>query len=335
MAENFKQSPIISPHATDYMKDNLENISFDKVIATDGTNYAAFRKSLKPVYSKAWRDLAKGYFFLALLLVINVLLIKSDNFFVWAAIPVSAFLIGYTLAYLHLFIHAAAHYNLHPNKQKNDLISDYLIGVFFGIQQKNYRKIHWMHHTNLGTKDDTEHSYFNELNILFLLKCVTGIHTLSIILGRKKNTASSDGISSSIGFYLYLLLFHAVLLAILFLSGGWLLVITWLLALIVVFPILATIRQLLEHRHIKASGKINYKETNHGKVSRLFGNGVIDSSFGAAGFNRHLLHHWDPTISYTSLSSVENYLLNCADTADIVKESKTSYLKTFFALFKF
>lgn len=317
------------------MKDNLENISFDKVIARDGTNYAAFRKSLKPAYGKAWQDLAKGYFFLALILVINVLLIKSDKFFVWAAIPVSAFFIGYTLAYLHLFIHAAAHYDLHPNKLKNDLISDYLIGVFFGIQQKKYRKIHWMHHTNLGTKEDTEHSYFNELNILFLLKSITGIHTISIILGRKKNAALPFNTSSSIVFYLYLIIFHAALFSAFFLLGGWLLVITWLLALVVVFPILATIRQLLEHRHIQASGKINYKKTNHGKVSRLFGNGVIDSSFGAAGFNRHLLHHWDPTISYTALSSVENYLLNCADTADIVKESKTSYFKTFFALFKF
>lgn len=316
------------------MKDNLENISFEKVIATDGTNYAVFRKSLKPAYNKAWRDLGKGYFFLLLILAINILLINVGKSFIWIAVPVSAILLGYTLAYLHLFIHAAAHYDLHPNKRKNDFISDYLIGVFFGIQQKKYRKIHWMHHTNLGTKDDTEHSYFNELNTLFLLKCLTGIHTLSIILSRKKNTEQLENASPSVLFYVYLILFHAATLTLLFVLGGWQLIVTWLAALIVVFPILATIRQLLEHRHIQALGKINYKQTNHGKVSRLFGSGIIDSSFGAAGFNKHLLHHWDPTVSYTSLPEVENYLLDCADTSDIIKESKTSYLKTFFALFK-
>jgi fatty acid desaturase len=252
-----------------------------------------------------------------------------------AVIPLSAFLIGYTLAYLHLFIHAAAHYNLHPDKQTNDQISDYMIGVFFGIQQSNYRKIHWTHHTNLGMINDTEHSYFNELNTLFLLKCLTGIHTFSIILSRKKSTDQPEKVKSSISFGVYITLFHGMLLSALFLLGGWMLLVIWLAGLLVVFPSLAAIRQLLEHRDVQASNKINYRETDHGKVSRLFGAGIIDNSFGAAGFNRHLLHHWDPTISYTSLSTVEDYLLHCPETSDIIKESKTSYLKTFLALFKF
>ena len=109
---------------------------------------------------------------------------------------------------------------------------------------------------------------------------------------------------------------------------------TWLAGLIIVFPVFATIRQLMEHRDIHASGKINYQDTDHGKISRLFGEGLIDSSFGGAGFNKHLLHHWDPSVSYTRLREVENFLMNCPETSGIIQQSKTSYLKTFIALFK-
>lgn len=318
-----------------FMKSNLENISFNNVVSADGSNYAIFRTTLNASYKKAIMDIAKGYACLVAIFVVSVLLIKTNLFPAIIAIPVCALLIGYTLAYLHLFIHAAAHYNLHPNKKKNDLISDYFIGMFFGIQQKKYRKIHWMHHTNLGTQNDTEHTYFNQLNTLFIIKCITGIYPFAVILGRKKNIkAMSEKGFFSWTFWIYSFLFHTILLYLFFIAG-WELLVAWLGGLVIFFPFLAALRQLLEHRDTDASAEVNYTKEEHGKVSRLFGRGIIDSSFGAAGFNRHLLHHWDPTISYTSLASVEDYLLKCPETAGIIKESKTSYLKTFWSLFKF
>lgn len=315
------------------MKNNLENISFEEVADPDGTSYITFRKNLKPAYRKVKTDITKGHFFLLLTLTTIALLIKSGLFTTIMLFP-AALVIGYILAYLHLFIHAAAHYNLHPVKHINDRISDYAIGIFFGIQQKKYRKIHWMHHVNLGTKDDTEHSYFNELNIAFLVKCITGIHTFSVIVNRRRKNDLSKKSRSSIIVSLCTIVFHGSLLTILFWLGGWKLLAAWLTGLLIVFPSLATIRQLLEHRDLHASRKTNYKKTDHGKVSRLFGKGIMDSSFGAAGFNRHLLHHWDPSVSYTSLPDIEDYLSNCPKTSNIIKESKTSYWKTFIALFK-
>jgi fatty acid desaturase len=233
-----------------------------------------------------------------------------------------------------LFVHAAAHYEIHPNKSKNDRISDLFIGVLFGIPVKKYRKIHWLHHENLGKKDDPEHSYFNELNLLFLVKTITGLHTLSIILSRNKTVTRTDPKKNFLTHALYTFFFHAVTLFVLFIAGGWLLLLTWLAGLVIVFPVLATLRQLLEHRDTLAQKKVDYTETDHGKISRLFGEGIFDSSFGAACFNKHLLHHWDPTISYTRLQEVEDFLKNCPETAAIIKKSKTSYLKTFIALFK-
>jgi fatty acid desaturase len=153
-------------------------------------------------------------------------------------------------------------------------------------------------------------------------------------MSRRKNTEKSDSSSSTLLFRLYTLAFHAGLLGLLFAAGRWGLVITWVAAMIIVFPLFATIRQLMEHRDIAASGKIDYSKIDHGKVNRLFGNGPLDSSFGAAGFNKHLLHHWDPSISYTCLNEVEKFLTNCPETSAIIHKSKTSYLKTFVALFK-
>ncbi len=318
------------------MINSLESIAYNEVISTEGKSYALLRKELAPVYSKVRNDMVKGYLFLLLVLFIDIILVRFGYFKTIIALPVSALVIGYILAYLHLFIHAAAHYELHTSKAKNDLISDLFLGIFFGIAIKKYRKIHWLHHTHLGTKNDSEHSYFNELNIFFLLKSITGIHTLSVILSRGKTSGQFDNQSLSSKYYsLYTIAFHLAWNLLLYFAGGWQLVFAWLAGLIIVFPVLATLRQLMEHRDVDAPGNVNFQETDHGKVSRLFGDNFIDSSFGAAGFNKHLLHHWDPSISYTRLGEVENFLKKCPETAGIIHDSKTSYLKTFIALFKF
>jgi len=316
------------------MKDNLENISYTEVISSGGKRYSEIRTELKPAYRKVVWDMAKGYAFLLLVFTLAGIFLNNKLVSNFIVVPAGAIAAGYCLAYLHLFIHAAAHYDIHPHKLTNDRISDYCIGVFFGIAIKKYRKIHWLHHTNLGTKNDTEHSYFNELNLPFILKCITGIHTLSVIISRIRTSEQHNTQKLSWIYLLYTAIFHCLLLTALYVAGGWPLLLMWLVALGIVFPLLAILRQLIEHRNLDASGTINYHIADHGKTSRLFGKGIIDSSFGAAGFNKHLLHHWDPTISYTRLDEVEDFLLKCPETANIIRESKTSYLKVFIALFK-
>ena len=48
-------------------------------------------------------------------------------------------------------------------------------------------------------------------------------------------------------------------------------------------------------------------------------------AFGSAGFWRHLLHHWDPTVSYTRYDDLENFLMDTRLAGEIDK-SRTSYL---------
>lgn len=316
------------------MVNNLENISYLTVKAPDGKTYAQLRKELKPSYLKPLLDIAKGYFFLMLILLAAALLIRNYIINFLLVVPVCAILTGYVLAYLHLFIHAASHYDLSPNKKRNDLYSNLFLGVLFGINIHNYRKIHWQHHLRLGTKTDTEHTYFNELNFGFILKTISGYHTVKVILSRLQTTKNKPTANASVGFGIYCILFHSGMFCLLYLWAGWQLLLIWVLALVFVFPFFGSLRQLLEHRDPKADGHINYALTNHGKISRLFGENMVDRSFGAAGFNRHLLHHWDPVISYTCLKEAEGFLTHCPETASVIAKSKTTYIKTFLLLFK-
>jgi fatty acid desaturase len=316
------------------MKNNLENLRFNEVTDQSGRSYAEFRKQLFPNFRTVRADLLKGYFFLVLILADAVILSRL-GLFNWILLVAGAFICGYCLAYLHLFIHEAAHYNIHPDRQKNDRICNFFIGMLFGIDIKNYRKLHWLHHQHLGTTSDTEHSYYHPLDPLFLLTGISGVQAVSVMLERAKRTSRDDQKKSGTVFIAYTLFFHLLLLSVLFYFGGWMVAAMWLIGLLSVFPLFAALRQLLEHRDASASGKTDFSQIDHGKTSRLFGDNFIDSSFGAAGFNKHLIHHWDPVISYTRLKDVEQFLLNCTTTAENIRQSKTGYLKIFVSLFKF
>jgi hypothetical protein len=91
-------------------------------------------------------------------------------------------------------------------------------------------------------------------------------------------------------------------------------------------------RQILEHRTHDANSDLDYHKIDQGASHRMFGSGFFASTFGAAGFNRHLLHHWDPQVSYTRLKDLEMFLKETSLNEELEK-SKTTYLRTFLLLF--
>jgi fatty acid desaturase len=317
------------------MQNNLEGIGYDEVTDSSGTSYAAFRNNLQPHYPTVLRDILKGFFFL--LLVIGAVLFLDHRFpaFWWIIVPVGAVLTGYIAAYLALFIHEAGHFNIHPDKKTNDRIATVFLCLPFGLSMKAYRRIHWQHHLYLGTPEDTEVSYFNALTKLFLLETLTGIHLLRTML-RKGSTEVLTGELRRKSQQMLIAggLFHLAILAAAFFTGNWAFAITWMLGFGIFFPFFATIRQLLEHRDELADPATDFYKHPHGKISRLFVHTVLSSSFGSAGFTRHLIHHWDPQISYTRLKDIEAFLLNSEKTAPVIRASKTTYLKTFRQLLK-
>jgi fatty acid desaturase len=308
------------------MKNNLEGISFDEVFDENGVKYSVFRTSLQPHYSKVMVDILKGYLFILLL---SILIILSEYYFNlpwWLIIPAGSLFIGYIAAYLALFIHEAGHYNIHPDKRRNDRLAILFLCIPFGLSITAYRKIHWQHHIHLGTPSDTENSYFNGFTKLFLLESLTGIHLLRTMKRKEGNKLlTSEQRKNSKAMLLAGILFHLIILVISLLFGFWKFAITWFLGFLIFFPFFATIRQILEHRDELARHTTDFFKQPHGKTSRLFIHTLLSSSFGSAGFTRHMIHHWDPHISYTRLKDIEDFLLRCRQTSLYIKEAKTRY----------
>jgi len=125
---------------------------------------------------------------------------------------------------------------------------------------------------------------------------------------------------------------HLAILAALFLTGGWAAALAWVAGVGVVFPFLGALRQLLEHRSLEARGPVDYTQVDHGAYTRLFGTGMLARTFGAAGFNRHLLHHWEPSVSYTCFDALED-LFERVGMGPALDARRTTYGAAFRALY--
>lgn len=318
------------------MKNNLEGIPFNEVVDIRGISYTSFREKLPPIYPKVYFDIIKGYIFLLLFsfLIIYGSSELSHNWW-WIIIPVGSLLIGYTAAYLALYIHEAGHFNIHPNKKINDRLATIALCLPLGLSIKSYRKIHWHHHIYLGTPEDTEVSYFNGLTWLFILETLTGIHLVRVMLKKKDNPILSKDLRKRSNLMLASgVLFHLSIILPAVFFKSWAFVICWIAGFGLFFPFFATIRQILEHRDENASHLTDFTHKAHGKISRLFIQHFLNSSFGSAGFTRHMIHHWDPQVSYTRLKDVEYFLGSCKRTSQIISDSKTSYRSVFKKLLK-
>lgn len=306
---------------------NLEDIAFENVSDPSGTSYKVWRNTLQPRYSIVWRDIVVGYIAIFFLLGFSAWLHFYYPAWVILNIVVTSLGTGYFIAYLSLFIHEAGHYNIHPDKKINDQLAGIFLCAIVGLDIKTYRKIHWMHHVHLGTPGDTEVSYHNALTPGFIFETLTGLHLLKVIRKKNDNELLTDAMKKQSRTMLVIgLLFNISILIVAIATGYWHLAIVWVVALFIVFPFFATLRQILEHRSELAQANIDYSKIPHGKISRLFMSGPFSSSFGSAGFNKHMIHHWDPQMSYTRLGDIEKFLLTCASVKEIVRSSKTSYL---------
>jgi fatty acid desaturase len=223
--------------------------------------------------------------------------------------------VGYWMAYIQLFFHEAAHFGLAPKRALNDFLANLAIGAWIGQNVKVYRKVHFTHHRSLGTAEDTEQSYFERLTLRFIVESLTGVRIVRILLLRQSALREHDrNRSNSVhpkarisdrwplfaGFFA-----HVVLLALWASHRHWVALAAWCIGVGSVYPFLTSLRQLLEHRPISvADSTVLQYEAAH----RLFGDGLLSSTFGAAGFNRHLLHHMEPQISYTRLPELEGFV---------------------------
>lgn len=289
------QSPIVAADALPVTPAAFRQ----QMLIETGRGYATFRKTLTPRHHRVMIDIALGYAMLAGLLT---LVAQADGLVTGiAAATLGAIGIGFFVAYLQLFIHEAAHYNLAASRRTNDRIADWLICWQVGTSIAAYRATHAAHHRHLGKEGDTEISYRHALTPRFVVEMLTGIHALRVFAARKAQPKVRAASASPVPLLRGVAL-HSLLLATLVLAGGWSAALAWCGGMAVAFPFFATIRQLLEHR--PSRGMIDEGDA----VTRLFDGGIFARLFGGAGFNRHMLHHLEPQVSYTRLGELETYL---------------------------
>lgn len=308
------------------------------LINSGGVSYHNFKKTLKPKYNKIGFDIFKGWLAIAGCVIAGIFINQIEN--TWIKILLSladAILLGFTINYLSNFFHEAAHFNIAAGKNKNDLLANCFLGILQAQHIKHYRQVHWLHHVNLGTPEDTEHSYFDALNFKFLVESLTGIRAVKIFLFRSNKAQANNNEKHAatkqqkLTMLFAAVIFHLSVIIISLISKQYWLVAIWLLGFGTFYPFFGSLRQLLEHRGEWAHKEIDYAKVPHGKLSRIFSSNAFSSSFGSAGFDRHLLHHLEPQISYTNLKELEVFLNNTS-IAPQLKKQKTTYLKVFITL---
>lgn len=279
-------------------------------------SYHEFRKRLKINYPLLiWRLL----FPWIMISVSIIAFICTDNDFGSYVLifPLAIFIAFWLQAYT-LHFHEAAHFNLHSNKKINDALALILFTPFVGMFVGQYRISHWRHHRYLGTFQDTEISYRQHLSLLAIFEGITGIYLVKMLRKYKNNFSNIENRNKNNSgennkFIISLSIFmmcQMMIVCCLYFYALENLIISWVLAIFIFAPLIARLRQTMEHRSFSADKNVDYELVEHGQANRIFGKDFFSKYLGAAGFNSHLLHHLDPSISYTRFDEMEEFLGN-------------------------
>ena len=302
--------------------------SLQNVRADDGTLFGDFRRTLRPRYARAWVDLAMRWMFLAVGYAAMCAAASAWGARALWLVPLAAVWIGFWFASIVLFMHEAAHFNLHADKIINDRLANLAVCWMIGDDVADYRALHWQHHLHLGDVNDTEVSYRHAPTARFVFETLLGLHALRVFRNHQHASRMGNerrrGDRPVGGAVVRGLAVHALLLALTLAAGLWPAAVAWVLAVAIVFPFLSALREQLEHRSEGASRGVDYSRVPHGAVNRMFRRTLMARAFGSAGFRQHLLHHWDPNVSYTRFEDFETFLMR-TDLAPLIDDARTTY----------
>jgi fatty acid desaturase len=298
-----------------------------RLVARDGTNWQELRRTLDPHYRWVWLDIGARYAAMFGTLVLACISAAMAGPIVGLVlVPFFAIVIGFWFATIVLFMHEGAHYNLAADKKTNDQLTNAFCCILIGTEIRDYRVLHWQHHLKLGEVGDTEVSYRYAPDLRFLLETAFGVHAWRVFRTHSANSAANrSGARQNLRYLLRGFVAHFVLLLGLVLAGFWTAAVAWVAAVGIVFPYLSALRQQLEHRSFEATRADDFATIPHGAINRMFAGSTGARAFGSAGFWRHLLHHWDPSVSYSRYDELERFLM-ATELAPQVDEARTSYL---------
>jgi fatty acid desaturase len=313
-----------------------------KLTNSKGELYGDFRKRLLPNYLRIqWSILLTFLTCVAL----SVVIISND------VVPVLLLVGVVPLSLLQLrllnVIHEGAHYLLARTRPANDLFCNLVAGWIFVVAVDQYRITHIEHHRNLGEPGDPENAHMDELDLTWLASAFSGLRTIKTLLLRKqirhdvvrereKTPSASHWIVPVCGS-----LIHLTILSLIMVGGINLGEACWIAATYFVTPGLGMLRNLLEHRYVgnvdpsvwdalldnPAALKVTQATT------RTFTKSILSQLYGSMGFTRHLLHHWDPSISFQNLKEVHNFILD-SKIGTLVASTDTTFTRQFASLWK-
>ena len=267
-------------------------------------------RELKANYFIVFRDISLGFISILLALILSSKIFVDPNYsisFKLFTVLLCSSVIGFFIANLTLFIHEAAHYNIHSNKRINDYLANIFLCYFIFQSISNYRITHLEHHRNHGTVKDTENSYFNYPSLSFLLKTIFLYRPIKVAFTKIFKNNKGHKQTTNL-FIFYALFINMIILCLCYLLGGFLLTASWILGYLSFFPLFGSIRQIIEHRNPSNDKSTDYTKYDHGAYTIYFKNTFFSYLFGAAGFRSHLVHHLEPSISYTNFNEFERIL---------------------------
>jgi len=304
------------------------------LISIEGISWAKYKKDLGIKHGSLLFNMLFPWIMIA---IPAIFFPQKLNFYLGAFLTIpTAIWFAFWLNAYNLHFHEASHYNLHPNKFINDLLATIFLTPFVGMPIGSYRISHSQHHRFLGGLEDTEISYRSSISYKNLLEGLIGIYLLRMLRKYFVNfqgnyPRQSDVKNSSLIFVGTLAFMLTIQFSIIFLLSWGIslfLGIAWAISFFMIAPLIGKARQTLEHRSFTARKNIDYSKVVHGPQNRIFGNDFFSRFFGAAGFNSHLLHHLDPTVSYTRFPEMESFMLR-TPLRDSIDANRLTYYATF------
>ena len=246
---------------------------------------------------------------LFLLLLLHVIFFSSgylivQNLELLFALPVFVIISLIHHKFLGEFIHEGSHYHLHSSKKINELISNFLIGVFFFVSVNNYRKKHFKHHEyqSFFKSDDPETGPLKISNKKEFWKNIffdiIGVNGLLFLLNYTNLDAKSrsglEKTKSNIKFdkiFLIILLMQISIFILSILYNFVLYYLVYYLTLGTLYHLQLRFRIICQHIYLSDDNKIQYDIT----TSRTIKGGLLEKLFFTSDITAyHDLHHKSP-----------------------------------------
>lgn len=213
------------------------------------------------------------------------------------------FIIATRMYAFYSLAHEACHYQLFQNKKLNDWIGNVFLAWPIFIDIHDMRKIHFLHHKHLQTKEDPEikHLDYDEFQfpleknklLLIFFKDIIGYNFIRYRLNNLKWLSSFRKLT------VYQTIYYCSVIAIFAVSGKFLLCISlWIIPYMTIYQLLNRIR--LYYEHFNLPDQLNYKtRTLHLPIWSAF-------FIAPHGLGYHADHHLFPSVPFYNLRKLHN-----------------------------